>query len=341
MSYRSISSVCLITDYASQAGLSLIELLQGSGISVELLNDPNAIIKEEQELKVLENLSALKHDTFQMGMELGSRYQLTSYGMWGYALLASQNLRKAVDLGLRYLDLTYAFCLIELQQCSDKARIVFTPKCKVPLAELVLYRDMWAMMVIPRDLFASNLPSFSLNFKSSKPESLSDEALINLQRQINGDIRFNQDANYVEFDSQYLDMPLPRGNEMTVKMCEQQCQAILDEKQRLGSVAQEIRRIMITHGLQVSMAFVASEMAMTTRTLHRQLKRQGMSWRGLRDDIRCAMAQEWLAIRNIQLDEIAERLGFSDAANFSHAFKRWQGVSPSQYRAGLVVSSDY
>lgn len=330
--YRSISSVCLIAEYAKEHGLPMSQLLAGSGITTALLEDANSQIKEEQELKVLENLSHLVSDPFQVGMELGGRYQLTSYGMWGYALLASPSLRKAVDLGLRYLDLTYAFCQIELQESKENARMVFTSKFEGSAAQLVLYRDMWAMMVIPRDLFASGLPSFSLNFKAPRPASLDDSRLNALKVQIDGDIQFDQAANFVEFERQYLDMPLPRGNEMTVKMCEQQCQAILDEKQRLGTLAQQIRSIMLTHGMQVSMAFVAKEMAVTTRTLHRQLKAQGTSWRKVRDDVRCAMAQQWLATTNIQLDEIAERLGFSDGANFSHAFKRWQGMSPSQYR---------
>lgn len=330
--YRSISSVCLIAEYAKEHGLCISQVLEGSGIAPALLEDANSQIKEEQELTVLENLSHLTNNPFQVGMELGGRYQLTSYGMWGYALLASPNLRKAVDLGLRYLDLTYAFCRIELQETQENARILFTPKCKGVAAPLVLYRDMWAMMVIPRDLFASGLPSFGLNFKDPKPAQLDDKTLDDLKAQIGGDIQFDQATNFVEFDPQYLDMPLPRGNEITVKMCEQQCQAILDEKQRLGTVAQQIRSIMLTHGMQVSMEFVAKEMAVTTRTLHRQLKAQGTSWRQVRDDVRCAMAQQWLTTTNIQLDEIAERLGFSDGANFSHAFKRWQGISPSQYR---------
>lgn len=335
LAYRSINSVSLIVQYATQAGLEAADVLKGSGIKAEQLTDASADIHEEQELKVLENLSQLKTDAFQVGMELGSRYQLTSYGLWGYALLASPSLRKAVDLGLRYLDLTYAFCHIELQQSADKARIVFTPKCSQSLADLVVYRDMWAMMVIPRDLFATGLPIFSLNFMATQPTTVTDDALNHLCQQINAEIRFNQAANSVEFDQQYLDLPLPRGNEMTVKMCEQQCQAILDEKQRLAGLAQVIRSIMLKQGMQVSMAFVASELALTTRTLHRQLKDEGTSWRQLRDEVRFTMAQQWLATGNIQLDEIAERLGFSDAANFSHAFKRWQGVSPSRYRASL------
>ncbi|MGK0444921.1 MAG: hypothetical protein ACJA1U_001858, partial [Bermanella sp.] len=119
VAYRSINSVSLIVQYATQAGLEAADVLKGSGIKAEQLTDASADIHEEQELKILENLSQLKNNAFQVGMELGSRYQLTSYGLWGYALLASPSLRKAVDLGLRYLDLTYAFCHIELQQSAD------------------------------------------------------------------------------------------------------------------------------------------------------------------------------------------------------------------------------
>ena len=336
MAYRSINSVCLITQYAKDAGLSVTEILKHSGITPSELDDTQTNIEEKQELKVLENLARLKPDAFQLGLELGARYQLTSYGLWGYAVLASPNLRKAVDLGLRFLDLTYAFCHIELQQTQEKAQVVFTPKCQGPLAEFVLYRDMWAMMVIPKDLFPAGLPNFSVHFMAPQPESLSPEALAALREQVGAAIHFSQEANYVEFDRQYLDLPLPRGNELTAKMCEQQCQAILEEKRRLGGVAQVIRNALIHHGLQVSMAFVASEMSLTTRTLHRKLKDQGTSWRALKDEVRFAMAQQWLASPTMQLVEIAERLGFSDAANFSHAFKRWQGESPSQFRTRLT-----
>jgi AraC-like DNA-binding protein len=115
-------------------------------------------------------------------------------------------------------------------------------------------------------------------------------------------------------------------------MCEQQCQALLEQKQSLTGVAFEIRSLMLKYGMQISMEFVAQKMSMTSRTLHRQLKTQNTSWRAIRDSVRCAMAEELLSAGNIQLEEIAERLGFSDGANFSHAFKRWRGVSPLQFK---------
>lgn len=332
MAYRSINSVHLIAEYGESLGLSLTALLTGSGVTAEQLRDVTAQIEDHQELRVLENLTRLTDDAFLVGRALGGRYQLTSYGIWGYALLASPSLRKAIELGLRYLDLTYAFCHIHLQKVDGKARIVFEPKCSGDVARLVLFRDMWAMMVIQRDLFAGNFPVFQMSFSCEPPESIQDEQLSHFMSQMSGQLLFGQTQNYVEFEWQYLDMQLPRGSDVTVSMCEQQCQALLEEKQSMVGLSYDIRRLMLKHGMQISMAFVAQQLAMTSRTLHRQLAAQGTSWRVLRDYVRCAMAEELLATKTIKLDEIAERLGFSDAANFSHAFKRWRGISPARYR---------
>ena len=34
----------------------------------------------------------------------------------------------------------------------------------------------------------------------------------------------------------------------------------------------------------------------------------------------------------ITVDEVAERLGYAEVSSFRHAFKRWKGVSLSEYR---------
>ena len=331
---RSINSVSLIVEYGLSIGLLTEQLLKGSGINQSQLSDSNCHIEDEQELLVLTNLARLTQEPFVTGKALGGYYQLTSYGIWGYALLASPSLHKAIEMGLRYLDLTYAFCHIELVHEADKARIVFTPKCQGEVAQLALYRDMWALMVIQRDLFANQMAHFSLGFQASAPIGFDEAGVSDFSS--DGKILFNQTHNYVEFDGQYLDMPLPRGNDATATMCEQQCQALLEQKQSLSGVAFEIRSLMLKYGMQISMEFVAQKLSMTSRTLHRHLKAQDTSWRIIRDNVRCAMAEELLAAGNIQLEEIAERLGFSDGANFSHAFKRWRGVSPLQFKKTKV-----
>jgi Arabinose-binding domain of AraC transcription regulator, N-term len=58
---------------------------------------------------VIRNLVRALPDVPGLGLQAGSRYHLTAHGIWGLALVASPNLRQRDQLGLRYLDLTFAF----------------------------------------------------------------------------------------------------------------------------------------------------------------------------------------------------------------------------------------
>jgi AraC-like DNA-binding protein len=102
-------------------------------------------------------------------------------------------------------------------------------------------------------------------------------------------------------------------------------------KKNWKPIAKHVKDTLVHLGLTASMQDIANHLARTTRTLHRQLKQEQTSWRQVRDDVRIRIAEE-LLLKPMQLDKIAERLGFSDAANFSHSFKRCKNITPSQYR---------
>ena len=83
---------------------------------------------------------------------------------------------------------------------------------------------------------------------------------------------------------------------------------------------------------------VASAFQMSGRTLRRQLAEAGTSYQKLVDEFRSQYAERCLKETNMSTDDIAESLGFSDVANFRHAFKRWVGVSPAAYRTQRLAS---
>ncbi|MBV8063567.1 MAG: helix-turn-helix transcriptional regulator, partial [Nevskia sp.] len=74
------------------------------------------------------------------------------------------------------------------------------------------------------------------------------------------------------------------------------------------------------------------------RTLQYRLEQLGLSFREVLDQVRCAHAEQLLRNPRICLAEVAFLLGYSDQANFQHAFKRWLGVSPGEYRAARLRS---
>lgn len=81
-----------------------------------------------------------------------------------------------------------------------------------------------------------------------------------------------------------------------------------------------------------SFAAVAKMLNIPSRTLRRHLQMQNTSFRHLSDELRIDVALRYLRGTEMTNDDIAFALGFSDAANFRHAFRRWTGKAPKHYR---------
>lgn len=77
----------------------------------------------------------------------------------------------------------------------------------------------------------------------------------------------------------------------------------------------------------------AQMLHMTERTLLRHLKDQGETYLGTLNQLREDLAFRYMRQEDMSLNEISERLGFSDYGAFSRAFKRWTGSSPRRYLA--------
>jgi AraC-like DNA-binding protein len=71
---------------------------------------------------------------------------------------------------------------------------------------------------------------------------------------------------------------------------------------------------------------------MSPRTLQRRLELEGTTFSEVLDRARLEAARGLLADRDLPLAKVSARLGFSDVATFSRAFKRWTGMPPGQWR---------
>jgi AraC-like DNA-binding protein len=74
--------------------------------------------------------------------------------------------------------------------------------------------------------------------------------------------------------------------------------------------------------------------------LQRRLSDDGTRFSDVLDEVRAELARDWLTAGTLPLAEIGFRLGFSDLAGFSRAFKRWTGEPPGTFRARTRPSSD-
>lgn len=77
---------------------------------------------------------------------------------------------------------------------------------------------------------------------------------------------------------------------------------------------------------------LARALGYSRQTLYRRLKAEGVTFAELLDGLRRRLALRWLRENKMAVKEVAYRVGFSDPAAFSRAFKRWTGKTPSEIR---------
>ena len=85
---------------------------------------------------------------------------------------------------------------------------------------------------------------------------------------------------------------------------------------------------------EVSIERVARSLGMSRQTLYRRLRDEGVTFEAVLEAKRRQLAIRYLGFDHLSVKAAAYKLGFSDPAAFSRAFKRWTGISPSQLPPG-------
>ena len=81
---------------------------------------------------------------------------------------------------------------------------------------------------------------------------------------------------------------------------------------------------------------LAERLNMSERTLRRKLDLEGTSYSQILMRVRHALALDYLTATRLKIVDIASALSFSDVGSFRHAFKKWTGLSPNEYREKVV-----
>ena len=323
---RGTGSAALMCALAEEHGLSRTRAIAGTGIDEAALHDPDAEITAEQEARLVATLATELPET--AGLVAGTRYRLATYGIWGFALLSSRTLREGHGVAMRFVDLTYALTRISAEESTDEVSVFFDDlDVAEPVRRFVLLRDTAAALqlwreslgqaVVPRHV-ALSLP------EPADPEPY--EATFGVRP------RFAAPRSVLAFDAALLDRPLPQAAPLTAALCEAQCRVLLERRQSRRGVSGQVRDLLLRDPQRMPrQEEVATALHMSVRTLRRHLDDEGTGFRAVVDQTRRHLAEELLVTVGLSVEQVAERIGYSEASAFVHAFRRWNGVSPRRW----------
>ena len=324
---RTGASILLMTRFGEDRGVDVVDALRGTSLAMSQLRDPGLLVDARQELAVVRNLVRELGDSAQTAIELGRRYHVTTFGIFGFACISSPTLRDAMAFSLRYLDLSFTFSIPHVSLDADKISMNLHDE-RVPedVAAFLVLRDLAAIYTVMRDLLPE-VAFRSLAFRRAEPSTV--ESYVDLFGVVPA---FGAEANVATLDLAFLDEPLPQANEHTVAICEEQCRELVTRKRARSGISHDVReRLVRVGGVEAGMDAVAHELAMSPRTLRRRLSESGTSYRVLVDEVRQALAEEMLATGALSVEDVAIRLGYAEASSFIYAFKRWKGITPAAF----------
>jgi AraC-like DNA-binding protein len=144
--------------------------------------------------------------------------------------------------------------------------------------------------------------------------------------------RFNAQQCALAFPARFLDYPVRTADPALRQALKRSVDDYWAVKQ--PSVTDAVSRLLRARVIfpDCSLEEIAGELLLQPRTLNRRLQAEGRTFRELTNEARFEVAQQLLTGTRMDITNVALALGYADPSGFTHAFQRWSGVAPSEWR---------
>jgi AraC-like DNA-binding protein len=258
-------------------------------------------------------------------------------------MLSCRNLDQVLRLVARHYHLMIeTFDLRYRRVGAGVGEALYTPLTSMPIETLHFYLEMLAMAHHNqvRLFLAGDTPAYDIHLSMPEPPHIARYRAL-------APVRFHFDARAlpgvrVLMGADLLDRPLPLANPRVVADVDERCAAIGQPPPSGAEGWGDFVRMMLrqTQGERVTLDDLARRVSLSARTIDRHLKKEGLQFRDLAQQVRFERACELLSSPSATVAQVAADLGFSDAANFSRAFRREVGMTPGEYQRRGVAGDE-
>jgi AraC-like DNA-binding protein len=271
----------------------------------------------------------------QLGLLVGSSMDISSQGIFGYAILTSPTIGEALKLMVRYNKALLPSADVRILSRESRVEVqIKAPHLPDTLARYYIELLYAAIMRTGNTLIPQGRTSVHLEFNYDAPY---DKAPY--QKLFGSKVKFNGNRSVLSFDEASLNLGIVTANHVARDIFRRQCDRLLSTGTHGGMVSERVQEVLIQSGNDFPTSMqVAKQLHMSESTLQRRLAKEGYRFQQLLDQVRHKLAHEYLIGTQLTMHEIAALLGFSDAPNFRRAFKRWSKKTPSEIRNEVVIT---
>ena len=317
-------------------------VFEQAGVSMTPLNNPENRI-EFKELEALLRATRKATGDPAFALYFGELVHPTTFHALGLALLSSSTIRAFCKRLERYYKFITSNESIGLRECEEGLEVRLIAEDTVAQSDIfpnLVQGSFSTYLHWLRSMYRPDYVPAKLTFSFQAP---CDPRCFN--EFFGAPCSFDAEADAMYIAQTDLDVPLAAANAELARMHDEvvvKFLAKMDERDLVRRVhAQIIQRL---PSGECNKPIIAHALNMSVRTLHNRLAQEQTSFSHILLQTRRELAEQYMEQQSMSVSEIAYTLGFSDCSNFSRAFQRWTGMSPTRYRETLTraaVTADW
>ncbi len=322
-SYLGILDKCL----KKQGMDGFLNHLHGMALRIE---DPQAYLSLAEFNEIVARAyqySQLPH----LGLLFGEQLSIANHGFLGYATMTSPTLKAAIETMLQFIATRTKLLSGQLKKDNiiPSSRYIELDVMPIDATNHRFLTEMAIAHLIKIKTFLLNKPSLGLKLEIDYPEP----AYKYFYKHFASEVVFNAPITKIFFSDEELSAAINFADDLSYQQAKLQISDLKAHLSQEDDLPYQIKHMLYTQDLsKLSMAEVAKQLCMSIRTLRRRLLSFSLTYQHILDEIREKKACDLLLNTSLSITEISFLLGFKELSNFTKAFKRWNDMTPSEYR---------
>lgn len=317
-----------------------LELITNAGLPPRALEEPDFPISLEQELIICMALVRRfggDRSAVRMFFQSMRKIGIENLGVLGMAMRHAPTAVAALQVCFNFPQLTWGHSRLVVSRQSNASLFTYTmqrPQIRGAstadidaLVQYCLALDLVTSLRNIQDIVGLQAAPLYITFPFRQPD---DWHLV--QEALPCPVEFYSAEACLAFPAAFGNTPLPRANPLVyrsyVSIAEKLSLMLAEEI----SLTERVTRWLWAYTPPLQRGEVASQLAMSERSLTRQLGNEGTSYSALLASVQAERARNYLRNTSLTISEVGLRLGYTEPATFTRAFKKWTGSSPLKWR---------
>jgi AraC-like DNA-binding protein len=315
------------------AGLPLAPFLETVGLTADEVEDHSHRIEVSTQVKFLKVAAdALKDDL--LGFHLSQGFDLRETGLLYYILSSSDSFADAMSNSERYTRIVNESIEIKF----EATRAIITINCAgvERLSDRHQF-EFWLFSILRmcRQLTGTRLAPRQLSLRHCR-EATPPEC----RTFLGCEVTYGANVDEIVLPAQVNKLPIVGAdrylNEILVQYAKETLASRTPERASLRAKVEHAIGPLLPHG-KAKASTVAKELGISRRSLARSLAVEGLTFSEILDQNKADLAKSYLTHGDLLISQIAWLLGYSEVSTFTHAFKRWYGMTPTELRASAAT----